>query len=366
MFTLADKVRFGVVGVGVPRKDPSWKAQMHYFVPSIAWARYFPQIDKNPRAELTAICDIAEDRLEEVKDAYKVRETYTDYDEMLKSDIDAVVVTTPNKFHFPMAMSAMKAGKHLIVEKPLAINLKEASTVVQESKKKKVKLMPAPWVFDDSFYKIREMIDKGLLGKICLLKAKIGHMGPGHGQWFYKAGFGAGVTFDLAIYPATTFTGLVGPAKRVFGMTGTAIEKRVITEKEIPVEVEDNEIIGLDFGNGTFGEISANYCTQVGYGPSLEVFGSKGAVFVENGLLKFLTQSSGVRGIMTSARPMVAQFPYEPIIERFIDFIKKDVDVNYLGDQQVHVIEILEKSLESSAKGKKLELTTTFENKVFS
>ncbi|MEM2110351.1 MAG: Gfo/Idh/MocA family oxidoreductase [Candidatus Bathyarchaeia archaeon] len=358
---MVEKVKFGVVGVGVPRKDVGWIAQMHYFVPSIAWARYFPQISKNPNAELTAICDVVKERLEDVAKVYEVKETFTDYKAMLeKSDIDAVIITTPNKYHFPMALDAIKAGKHLIVEKPLTTNAQEAKVLVEEAKKKKVKLFPMPYVFDNCFYKIREMIDKGFLGKICLLRGKVGHMGPGHGEWFYKSGFGAGAMFDLAVYPATTFTALIGPAKRVIAVSGTAIEKRLVTEKEIDVEVEDNLIISLDFGNGRFGDIVANYCTQINYGPSLEVYGSRGAAFVENGYLKFLTSSNDVRGLLTSQSPLAAPFPDEPIIERFIHYVQRDIDISYLGEQQTHVIEILEKALESSNKTKALEITTTF------
>ena len=359
---MVEKVKFGVVGVGVPEKNLGWIAQMHYPVPSIAWARYFPQISKNPNAELTAVCDIVKQRLEDVVKVYKVKETFTDYKDMLRnSAVDTIIITTPNKYHFPMALEAIRAGKHLIVEKPLATNSREAGILVEEAKTKRVKLMPAPWVFDDCFYKIREMIDKGFLGKICVLRSKIAHRGPGHGEWFYKSGFGAGVTFDLAIYPVTTFTALIGPAKRVTAVSGTAIEKRLVKEKEIPVEVEDNLIINLDFGNARFGDIVSNYCTQIDYGPSLEVYGSEGTAFVENGHLKFLSSQNNVRGLLTSESPLVASFPIEPIIDRFIEFLQKDIEISYLGEHQIHVIEILEKALQSSKRRKTLKVNTTFD-----
>jgi len=362
---MSEKVKFGVVGVGVPKKDPRWVANMHYFVPSIAWARHFPQIEKNPNAELTAICDVAKERLDEVKRVYRVKETYTNYKEMLeRSDMDALIITTPSKYHFSMALDAIKAGKHLIVEKPLTTSSQEAKILVEEAKKKKVKLMPAPWFLDDCFYKIREMVDQGHLGKICLVRGKTAHMGPGHAEWFYKPGSG-GVTFDLAIYPITTLTAIVGPAKKVTAISGTSIAKRFVEDKEISVEVEDNIIVNLDFGEGTFGDVVANYCTQVNHGPSLELYGSKGAAFVENNYLKFLTSQYNVKGLLTSQYPLAASFPNEPIIDCFIGFLQKDVDISCLGEHQVHVIEILEKALESSKKEKAFELSTSFEPKNF-
>ena len=90
---MEEKIKFGLVGVGVPKKDPKWKARMHYPKPSIAWIRYLPQISSNPRAELWAICDVVEERLHEVKKVYEVKETYTDYRDMLEnSDVDVVVI----------------------------------------------------------------------------------------------------------------------------------------------------------------------------------------------------------------------------------------------------------------------------------
>jgi len=364
---LADKIRFGLVGVGVPRKELKWKASMHYFVPSIAWARYFPQIARDPRAELTAVCDVVKERLEEVRKSYKVKEIYMDYKEMLeKADIDVVIITTPNKYHFPMALDAIRAGKHLIVEKPLAINTQEAKEIVEEAKKNKIKLMPAPWIYDKCFYLIREMIDDGSIGKLCILKSKIGHMGPGHSEWFYRSGYGAGATFDLAIYPVTTLTALAGPAKRVLAISDIAIKNRFVMDKQISVEVEDNVIINLDFGDGTLGNATANYCTQTLYGPTLEIYGSEGAIFVENGHLKILTSHENVRGLFTSESPLVDPFPNEPIIERFIDHLLEDFDMSIYGEQQIHVIEILEKALESSSRGKSMDLTTTFNYKALS
>jgi len=363
---LVEKIKFGLVGVGVSKKEPGWKARLHYFVPSIAWARYFPQIDKNPRAELTAVCDVARERLEDVRKVYRVKQVFTDYKEMLeKADIDAVIITTPHKYHFPMASDAVKEGKHLIVEKPLAIRSEEARKIVEEAERKKIKLMPAPWVFDECFLKVKEMMDRNYLGKICLLRSKMGHFGPGHGEWFFKSGFGAGVTFDLAIYPVTTFTALVGPAKRVAAFLGTAIKKRLVMEREIQVEVEDNAVLNLDFGGGTFGDIAANYCTQEQYGPSLEVYGSEGAVFVENGYLKFSAMQEDMRGLLTSESPIATPFPNEPVIDRFVEYVLKDADIRFLGEQQIHVIEILEKAIESSSEAKALELTSTFDLKAF-
>jgi predicted dehydrogenase len=364
---MTKKIKFGVIGVGIPARPPGWRAPVHYHVPSIAWSRYFPQITEHPNAELTAICDIVPARMEEVKRVYPVKETYTDYKDLLeKSDVDAVIITTPNKFHYSMTMDAIQAGKHVTVEKPLALNSSEAREVIEEARKKNVKVMPMPWVFDDCFHKLREIISKKLLGKVGLLEAKMGHMGPGHAVWFWKKDLGGGVIYDLGIYPATTITGLMGPVKRVLGLTGTALTRRVVENEEIQVEVEDNAVMLLDFGNGVFGKISVNYLTQALAGPSLENYGSEGVALVdEREHLKFLTTELGIRGFFTSQSMMVAQFPN--IVDRFIKFLMTEADLRTFNEQQIHVIEILEKTIESSKDGEAKELITTFDpSKLFS
>jgi len=157
-----------------------------------------------------------------------------------------------------------------------------------------------------------------------------------------KKDLGGGVIYDLGIYPATTITGLMGPVKRVLGLTGTALTRRVVENEEIQVEVEDNAVMLLDFGNGVFGKISVNYLTQALAGPSLENYGSEGVALVdEREHLKFLTTELGIRGFFTSQSMMVAQFPN--IVDRFIKFLMTEADLRTFNEQQIHVIEILEK-----------------------
>ena len=112
------RVKLGLVGCGVPLAEPGWN--VHFEIPSIAWSRYFPQIAKNSMADLIAVCDLDEARAKKAFKDNKAKEYYTDYEEMLeRADIEAVIITTPNKLHAPMAIKAIRAGKNVLVEKPL-------------------------------------------------------------------------------------------------------------------------------------------------------------------------------------------------------------------------------------------------------
>ena len=91
-------------------------------------------------AQLTAVCDVVDERLAEAKEQYGCS-TYDDYREMLKNpDIGIVTICTPSGLHAKIAIDAMNAGKHVLVEKPMAMSLKEAAAMIVVAEKNKVKL----------------------------------------------------------------------------------------------------------------------------------------------------------------------------------------------------------------------------------
>ena len=81
-------------------------------------------------AEVVALCDLNEDTLASVGQEYCIEHLYTDYEEMLETDIDCVSVCVPNKFHMPIVIDCLKADKHVLCEKPLARNAKEGQKMV--------------------------------------------------------------------------------------------------------------------------------------------------------------------------------------------------------------------------------------------
>src|SRR3954451_673283 len=103
------RVRAGVLGAG-----------------QIAQAAHLEACRKAQNTELYALCDAAEDLLEPVAAAHQPRVTYSDYDEMLADPlVDAVIVAIADQFHVPMALRAIAAGKHVLVEKPLGVSVEE-------------------------------------------------------------------------------------------------------------------------------------------------------------------------------------------------------------------------------------------------
>lgn len=103
----------------------------------IANNKHLPSLQALGRADLVAFCDIKQEAAEKTAKKYGTEDAkvFTDYKELLKLDLDAVYVCTPNRSHKEITVAALEAGKHVMCEKPMAINYEEAKAMLDASKK---------------------------------------------------------------------------------------------------------------------------------------------------------------------------------------------------------------------------------------
>lgn len=143
-------VSVGVVGYG-------------YWGPNLV--RNFAEI---PGARVVAVADLDPERLDRVRDRYPSVRVTTDATQMINSpDIDAVIVATPVKSHFHLALAALRAGKHVLLEKPIASTSEEAMVLIREAEqRKRVLMVDHTFVYSGAVRKIRELIASGVLGEI--------------------------------------------------------------------------------------------------------------------------------------------------------------------------------------------------------
>jgi predicted dehydrogenase len=143
-------IRVGVVGYG-------------YWGPNVV--RNFAEV---PGCQLVAVSDMRPDRLAAVRSRYPAVRTYADPNELVADRrIDAVVIVTPVSTHFDLAMQALKAGKHVLVEKPLAETSEQAARLVEEAERRKLVLsVDHTFVYTGAVRKIRELVSSGSLGDI--------------------------------------------------------------------------------------------------------------------------------------------------------------------------------------------------------
>jgi predicted dehydrogenase len=149
-------------------------------------------------ADIVALCG-REHQREAARAAWPWAEFSTDYSVLLsRQDVDAVMVLTPMRDHAPMAKAALEAGKHVLVEKPLALNLAEARELMAVASRQQKHLVCAPFtVLSPTFQTIGRRLRRGDIGRVVSARGRYGWAGPDWSDWFYKKGGGA--LFDLGI-----------------------------------------------------------------------------------------------------------------------------------------------------------------------
>jgi len=157
-----------------------------------------------PDAEVTAVCDVQPERVKETADRLNISQRFTDYRELIRSDVDAVVVAVGNTLHKPVALAALKAGKHVLLEKPMAMNAREAVQIVDAAKRaRRVLQIGMHWRQNPTAKVIREYVANGDFGEIYHIRAVMTRRRgiPGLGGWFTtRALAGGGPMIDLGVH----------------------------------------------------------------------------------------------------------------------------------------------------------------------
>lgn len=266
MASTRQKIRFGLVGCGFISLNHAWA------------------ISTLENAELVAVADINQEASRQVGEQFAAG-WHNEYDDLLKrNDINAIAIATPSGLHAGQAIAAAKAGKHVIVEKPMSISLKEANQMIRVCKKNRVKL---GCIFQQRFFKssqqVKKAVEEGRFGRLVCggayvkwyrLQKYYDASGGWRGTWKYDGG---GALINQSIHTIDLLQWIMGPVKKVFGYTATVGHK---------IETEDTGVAILEFENGAFGTIEGTSSAYPGLFARLEVNGTRGSVAIENGVLK--------------------------------------------------------------------------------
>jgi len=236
------------------------------------------QLEQGGQARLTAAFDIDRDKTAAVAAMHPSIATSASAAELIaRDDVDVVLVLTSMNEHAELALAGLRAGKHVLVEKPMATSIAAARDLLRASKDAKGLLVCAPHiVLSPTYRSMHADVHAGTIGKVLLARARYGWAGPWWGQWFYRPGGGA--LFDLAVYNLVSLCGFMGPVRRVCAMVGTAIPRRMAEGVEIAVQADDNAQVLLDFGDSRFACITTGFTMQKYRSPAIELYGTEGVL----------------------------------------------------------------------------------------
>ena len=230
-------------------------------------------------AKLVACYDMVPGAADRVASKYGCT-AYHDLDEMLADpDLDIVTIGTPSGAHMDPAIKVARAGKHLIVEKPLEISLTRCDRIIAECEKAGVTLSTIfPSRFHDTSQQIKKAIDAGRFGRMTSGDAFVKwyrtqqyyDSGAWRGTWALDGG---GALMNQSIHSIDLLIWLMGPVAEVQASTALLAHKRI--------EVEDHAVAVVRFESGAIGVIEGSTAVYPGYLKRVEIHGTTGSVMME-------------------------------------------------------------------------------------
>ncbi len=317
------------------------------------------------RAEVLAVCSPTKGKAREFAGKYVIPNHFTDLNDMLALDsIDLVVIGSPNDTHCEIAMKVAAAGKHLVVEKPLCLNLEEADRMINACRQAGVKLMYAEELcFTPKYVRLKGLLDEGALGRPVMLKQSEKHDGPHADHFWDVERSGGGVTMDMGCHAIQFFRWLNGnnPVKSVYAQMTTGVHKS-------KTKGDDNAIIILEFENGVLGVAEESWTKLGGMDDRAEIHGTEGVAYADvlqgNSIQTY--SSKGVGYAVEKAGNTVGWsftmyeeiwnygFPQE--FEHFVDCVLHDGQPLVTGEDGRAVLEIIMAAYESAGSGRKVYL----------
>ena len=347
------KIRVGVIGCG-----------------SVS-TQYLPHLSKSAYVEIISVCDIIAQRAITRANEYKVPNHYYHIDQMLSgAPFDLLINLTDMQEHGRLNKIALKKGKHIWSEKPMANTYKEGKALLDDANKMGLKIWGAPAVVNSpQFAFMSKTLQEGKLGTLAAAHANYGHTGPTWSAFFYEKGGGS--LPDLGVYNLATLTGLLGPAKSVMAMTSIVTPERTVDNKgKIKVVAEDNAQVLLEHEKGLISHVQCgfNYFDPHGHEGkgqeehTIKIWGTKGNI----GLVGYDWAPFGVDLTTSWTEPAVRHVPdagdyvwqqgASVIAESLVTGISPRIQVEHA----LHVLEIIEAARASGKEGKRISLESSF------
>ena len=275
---------------------------------------HIPGFQHHHRTEVVAVYNRDLDRGQEIANKYQIPHTCDRLEEILAlPEVDAVSISTPPFLHYEMAKAVLSAGKHLLLEKPMAMNAEEVKDLYNLARSKSlVAMADFEFRFVPAWQLLAEYIDRGYVGKTRLIKIDwivTSRADPQRSwNWYARKDRGGGALGAVGSHAFDYINWLFGEVKSLSAHLACAIPERPDPKdggKLKPVDADDTCLIMLELADGTPCQLTISSVTYNGRGHWLEVYGENGTLILGSSNLK-----DYVHGFKLSAAP-----PGEPLSE---------------------------------------------------
>jgi scyllo-inositol 2-dehydrogenase (NADP+) len=301
-------------------------------------------LNELPGFELKAIMDIDPTRKAAANENFPQATFYSSLTRMLnKEPLGLISVVTPHNTHAPVVIKCLEAGVNVVVEKPMCINVKEATAMIEAARKNKVMLT----VFhnrrlDGDWMTMKEMIGKGLIGDVFRIEAYMGGFGRPGGWWRSNKKISGGALYDWGAHFVDWVLNLVdSPIQNVTGFFYKLRWHNVTNE-------DDTEAI-VRFKNGTVASIQQSSLSRIGK-PRWRILGTHGAVLNDGG--DHIHVYSEVKGLNCEAQVRCQKTDWNQWYAKLADTLLRGKPLFVTPESARRVIGVIEYAERSSKSGK--------------
>jgi len=299
----------------------------------------------NPYVEIRGICDVDKERLNQVAEEFKIEFATTDYRELInRPDIDIVSVASPDYCHLEHATGALKAGKHVLLEKPMALSLEECEEMIKVSRETKRKLMVGQVCrYTPAFTLAKSLIKEGTIGELFYLECDYAH------NYEHTEGVG-GWRKDPRREP------LIGGgchAVDLIRWVGGEIEETFAYANHKALRdwpVDDTTVAIFKFKDDTIGKVLSSIGARKPYTIRAVFYGTEGAIIAENTSPEIYVHQA-YRSEMAGYAAIPVNVGHHNVtaeIAEFVDAIVNDRPLEMDGEEGARTIAVCVSAIEST------------------
>ena len=318
-----------------------------------------------PRARLAAVASPTPGHAAAFAERHGIPKAFTDYRRLLDlPEIDLIVIGAPNDLHCPITCQAAAAGKHVVCEKPLCLNLAEADRMIAACRKAGVKLMYAEELcFAPKYVRLKKLADDGALGRVTLVKQSEKHDGPHAAHFWDVERSGGGVTMDMGCHAFEFFRWILGKPRvlDVYAEMSTSVHAA-------KTRGDDNALLIVNFEGGATCLAEESWTKPGGMDDRAEVHGSGGVAYAillqGNAILAYSAGGYGyavekageTRGWSFPIYEEAWNYGFPQEFEHFVACVADGLEPLETGEDGREVLEMIFAAYRSAAAGRKVKL----------